>query len=89
MYIKNISAILLSGLLLSGMSANALPPQMTNNIILSSGFYSIKGVLEANNVPTTPPVQDSQSVTFNSLENKIRTYNQSIKSFEKTLASIN
>ena len=89
MYIKNISAILLSGLLLSGMSANALTPQMTNNIILSSGFYSIKGVLEANNVPTTPPVQDSQSVTFNSLENKIRTYNQSIKSFEKTLASIN
>lgn len=89
MYIKSISAVLLSGLLLSGMSANALTPQMTNNIILSSGFTSIKGVLEANNVPTTPPVQDSQSVTFNSLENKIRTYNQSIKSFEKTLASIN
>lgn len=89
MYIKNISAVLLSGLLLSGMSAQALTPQMTNNIILSAGFASVKGALEANNVPTTPPVQDMQSVTFNSLENKIRTYNQSIKSFEKTLASIN
>ena len=64
MYIKNISAVLLSGLLLSGMSAQALTPQMTNNIILSAGFASIKGALEANNVPTTPPVQDMQSVTY-------------------------
>lgn len=89
MYIRNISAILLSGLLLSGVSAQALSPQITNNIIVNAGFASIKTALEANNVPTTPPVQDSQSVIFNSLENKIRTYNQNIKSFEKTLASIN
>lgn len=88
MHIKNISAIFLAGLLLSA-NANALSPTVLNSVTVSSGLATLKTALEKNNISTALPTQDKQSVSFNSLENKIRTYNQNIKSFEKTLASIN
>ena len=84
MYIKNISAVLLSGLLLSSISANALTPQTTNNIILSTNLVSLQTIINDANIS----LSGDKTVYFGSIDSLVRKNNESIKSFEKTLASI-
>ncbi len=87
MSIKNISAIFLAGIFLSGSSAVALTPQMTNALILSTGLSSLKTNLNNANVSLSD--SDTSDISFGSIESLVRKNNQSIKGFEKTLDSIN
>lgn len=87
MSIKNISAIFLAGIFLSGSSAGALTPQMTNALILSTGLSSLKTNLNNANVSLSD--SDTSDISFGSIESLVRKNNQSIKGFEKTLDSIN
>lgn len=86
MYIKNISAVLLSGLMLSNLSAYALTPQVTNNIVLSSSLVSLQTALNDTNISLSG--DKTNYVYFSSIDSLVRKNNQSIKSFERTLAGI-
>ena len=86
MYKKNISAILLSGVMLSGLSANALTPKQTNDIVVSTSLISLQTSLNKENISLSG--DSTNYVYFASIDRLVRENNESIKSFKKTLASV-
>lgn len=88
---KQLKTALLAGVaaaLLTAQAGAVSAVQSTMLLTLGGGSAMVQAGLESSGLPTAPPAQDSKSIGFYGLEKTVRSYNQTIQSLEKSLASI-
>lgn len=88
---KRLAALLVAGATALSLSAPACAVNAAGaSMLLTLGGAQAmtEAALEKRGVATTPPAQEGKSIGFYGLEKTVRTYNQTIKSLEKTLASV-
>lgn len=88
---KRLAALLVAGATAVSLSAPACAVNAAGAgmlLTLGGAQAMTEAALEKRGVATTPPAQEGKSIGFYGLEKTVRTYNQTIKSLEKTLASV-